>query len=132
MTRLLLFLTAYTLFAGEPGRVTVLDRPDIRTRPALDQLAKDLLAGYKAEGGKILTAKMIGPNKNNPFQYIVVAFEQPARKGYELRFVKAAMGHRNACVTIYTVRVDDVKTFLQTQLESIEKEFALSQVPLRS
>jgi hypothetical protein len=60
---------------------------------------------------------------------MVVAFEQPAQKRYELNFVKAAMGVKNAYMAIYGVRVQDAKTFLNEHSAEIGKALEKAQLP---
>jgi hypothetical protein len=116
--------------------LTVLDRPEAKTRPELDQLAQGILDTYKQKGGKVLMARTMSAN-GVPFNYIIVAFPQPALKRFELNFVKLALAPNNAIITVYGVRIDDptndaakAKAFLSANSEPIGK--ALEQLALPS
>jgi len=115
---------------------TIVDRPDARTRPDLDRLAQGILDTYKAKGGKVLLAKTMGNATGTPYNYIVVAFDQPAQKRFELNFVKAALGPKNAYMAIYGVRVTDpkdyvakAKAFLNERSAEIGKELENKKLP---
>ena len=41
-----------------------------------------------------------------------VAFDEPGKRRYELNFVKAAMGAKNAYMVIYGARVTDAKDYV--------------------
>lgn len=90
--------------------LTLVDRPDAKTRPDLDRLAQGILDTYKARGGKVLMARTMSAN-GVPFNYIIVAFEQPAQKRFELNFVKIALAEKNAVIAVYGVRVQDAKDY---------------------
>ncbi|MBI2686632.1 MAG: hypothetical protein HYX27_09975 [Acidobacteria bacterium] len=91
--------------------LTVVDRPDARTRPDLDRLAQGVMDTYKSRGGRILMAKTMVDASGTPYNYMVAAFDQPAQRRFELNFVKAAMGAKNAYMAIYGVRVADQKDY---------------------
>lgn len=86
--------------------LTLLDRPDAKTRPELDRLAQGVIDNYKAHGGTVLMARTMG-TPENPYNYMVVAFTQPAEHRIELNFVKVALGPKNAYVVIYGERIHD-------------------------
>jgi hypothetical protein len=86
--------------------LTLVDRPDAKTIQDLDRLAQGILDTYKAKGGKILSARTM-QSQQGPFNYILVAFDQPAAKRWELNFVKIALAPKNAVIAIYGVRVSD-------------------------
>jgi hypothetical protein len=74
--------------------LTIVDRPDAKTRPDLDRLAQGIMDTYKGNGGKVLMAKTFAGADGVPYNYMVVAFEQPAQKRYELNFVKGRWARR--------------------------------------
>jgi hypothetical protein len=92
--------------------LTVVDRPDARTRPDLDHLAEGIMDTYKANHGRVVMAKTMVDASGTPFNYMVVGFDQPADHRYELDFVKAAMGPKNAYTVVYGVRVTDAKDYV--------------------
>lgn len=92
--------------------VTIVDRPDAKSRPDLDRLAQGIMDTYKSRGGRVLVAKTMVDKAGKPFNYMLVAFDEPAKKRFELNFVKAAMGEKNAIMTIYGVRVTDPKDYV--------------------
>jgi len=91
--------------------VTLIDRPDARTRPELDRLAQGIMSTYTAHGGRTLLAKTMQGAGGVPFNYMTVAFEEPAKHRYELNFVKAALGPKNAYLVVYGVRITDPKDY---------------------
>lgn len=88
--------------------ITLLERPDAKTRQDLDRLAQGVMDHYKANGGNVLMARTMG-TPENPYNYMVVAFAQQAEHRIELNFVKVAMGAKNAYVVIYGERIHDPK-----------------------
>src|SRR5438876_471162 len=72
--------------------VTIIDRPDARTHEELDRLAEGVMLNYKTHGGQILMAKTMQQSSGATFNYMVAAFEEPAKQRYELNFVKVALG----------------------------------------
>jgi hypothetical protein len=91
--------------------LTIIDRADAANRKDLDRLAEGIMANYKANRGQILLAKTF-PAPTGTYNYMAAAFEEPARNRFELNFVKAAMGPKNAYVIVYGVRVSD-QNYLQ-------------------
>jgi hypothetical protein len=89
--------------------VTLIDRPDAHSQADLDRLAEGLDSNYKSHGGRILLAKTMHDHAGLPFNYLVVAFEEPAKHRFELNFVKVALGPKNAYVLVYGARVTDAK-----------------------
>jgi hypothetical protein len=92
--------------------LTLIDRPDARTRSDLDRLAQGVMDNYKAHGGRVLMARTMVDASGTPFNYMVVAFDQPAQHRFELNFVKAALGPKNAYMVVYGVRVADAKDYV--------------------
>lgn len=92
--------------------VTVIDRPDAHDRSELDRLAEGIMSTYKANAGQILMAKTMQQASGEPFNYMVVAFEQPAEKRFEINFVKAALNSTNAVIMIYATRISDAQDSL--------------------
>lgn len=86
--------------------LTIVDRPDARTREDLDRLAEGIMSAYKSRGAKILLARTMQESRT-PFNYMVAAFEEADKQRYELSFVKIALGANHASIAIYGVRVAD-------------------------
>lgn len=115
--------------------VTVIDRPDAHTRGELDQLAEGIMSNYKSHNGRILMAKTMQDQSGAPYNHIVAAFEEPAKKRFELNFVKIGLGSGNAKVVVYGVRIADpreytakAKAFLNEHSADVGK--ALEQFPV--
>ncbi len=87
--------------------VTVIDRKDAHTGPELDRLAEGILNTYKSNGGQVLMAKTLKEKSGAPYNYVVAAFEEPAKKRFELTFAKIGMGPKNGYIFVYGVRVTD-------------------------
>lgn len=118
--------------------LTILDRPEAKNRTDLDRLAQGILDNYKQKGGKVLMAKTMSAN-GVPFNYIMVAFPQPAQKRFEINFVKIAMAQTNAVIAVYGVRVEDptndaskAKAFLSANSEAIGKALETAALPATS
>lgn len=116
--------------------LTIVDRPEARTRQDLDRLSQGILDTYKSSGGRVLMAKTMADAAGTPYNYMVVAFDQPAQHRFELNFVKAVLGPKNAYMVIYGVRVADPrdyvtksKTFLNEHSSEIGKALEKTQVP---
>jgi hypothetical protein len=92
--------------------LTIIDRPDAPARKDLDPLAEGIMQSYKSHGGQILLAKTF-PAPAGAYNYLVAAFEEPARTRFELNFAKAAMGPKNAYVIVYGVRTSDPRDYLR-------------------
>ena len=92
--------------------LTLIDRPDATTRPELDRLAQGVMESYTSRMGKVLMAKTMTDAAGKPYNYLVAAFDQPSRRQFELNFVKAALGPKNAYIVIYGVRVSDPKDYV--------------------
>ena len=92
--------------------VTIVDRPDARTKEDLDRLAEGLMNTYKSHGGRILMAKTMGQSSGSPYNYMVAAFEEPGKHRVELNFVRMALGEKNAAVVIYGVRITDPNDYM--------------------
>ena len=91
--------------------LTIIDRPDARTREDLDRLAEGILSAYRSRGGRILMAKTIGQTPEAVFNYALAAFDEPGEQRYELNFVKMSLGSGNAVVAIYGVRIADDRDY---------------------
>jgi hypothetical protein len=102
--------------------VTLIDRADAKTLPDLDRLAQGVMDTYKSRGGKVLMARTMKDAGGKPLNYMIVAFEDPAKKRWELSFVKAAMGAKNAYIAVYGVRVAEPKKFLTDNSQAIGQE----------
>ena len=99
---------------------TVIDRPDASTREQLDRLAEGVLADYKSHGAKLLVARTM-QDTAGVFNYMVAAFEEPARNRYELNFVKIAMGYPEAIIMIYGVRIADPADYRAKAKEYLDR-----------
>ena len=84
---------------------TIIDRPDAHSREELDRLAEGVMANYKSHGGQILSAKTMRDKSGAVYNYMVAAFEEPAKRRYEINFVKVALSPKNAYVVVYGVRI---------------------------
>jgi hypothetical protein len=91
--------------------LTIVDRPDARTREELDLLAEGLLTAYKSHGAKVLATKTLQDGSGAPYNYLVVAFEETAKQRFELNFVKVSLGATNAVVAIHGARVSDPQDY---------------------
>jgi hypothetical protein len=101
--------------------VTIIDRPDARTLPELDRLAEGIMATYKSGGGQILMAKSMKNASGTTFNYMLAAFEEPARHRFELNFVKMALGSKNAYTMICGVRITDPKDYRAKAKEFLDQ-----------
>jgi hypothetical protein len=102
--------------------VTILERPEVRSREEMDRLAEGIMAAYKSRGSQILMAKTMQKDSGEAFNYIVVAFEEPAKHRFELDFVKVELAAKNAAVVIYGVRLTDPKNYLAKAKEFLNRE----------
>src|SRR5438552_11406587 len=73
------FVTGNETVASWTTLVTVIERADAHTRPELDQLAEGVMANYKSHGGQILMAKTFPAGAGGAYNYMVSAFEEPAK-----------------------------------------------------
>ena len=87
--------------------LTLIDRTDASTRQDLDRLAQGILDNYKSRKGQILLAKTMVGKDGQAFNYVAVAFEDPAHHRFELSFAKIALGPKNAYILVYGVRIGD-------------------------
>jgi hypothetical protein len=101
------FIPADENIANWKTMLTIVDRPDARTREDLDRLSEGIMANFKSHGGQILLAKTMRDAAGEPFNYMVAAFDEPAGRRIELNFVRMMMGRGNAAVMIYAVRITD-------------------------
>jgi len=90
--------------------LTLIDRPDARTKEELDRLSEGIMNNYKSHGGRVLAARTM-PDPKGTFNYMVAAFEEPAKNRIELNFVKVSLGPENAVVAIYGVRISDPQDY---------------------
>jgi hypothetical protein len=114
--------------------LTIIDRPDARSSKDLDRVVEENKSNYESHGGRILVATTL-PYADGTYNYTVVGFDEPSKQRFEISFVKAAMGRRNAQVAVYRVRISDpqdytgkAKTFLHQH--SAEVGSALGQLDL--
>jgi hypothetical protein len=92
--------------------VTIIDRPDAHTKPELDRVGEGVLQNYKTHGAQILQAKTMVDSSGKPYNYLLAAFEEPAKHRFEFDFVKMAIGPKNVYVSIYGVRITDPTSYL--------------------
>ena len=116
--------------------LTVIDRPEAHSREDLDRLSEGILNAYKSHDGQVLMAKTMQLPSGDPYNYVVVAFEQPGQRRFELNFVKMALGRAGAEILIYGVRVSDpqdykakAKEFLNERSGEIGKALNTLAVP---
>ncbi len=91
--------------------ITLIDRPDAHTAAELDRLAEGVMETYKSNGGRILLAKTMKDKAGRTFNYMVAAFEEPAKNRFELNFVKFGLGAKNAYILVYGARIGDPKDY---------------------
>jgi len=60
--------------------VTLIDRPDAHSREELDRLGEGVMSNYKSHGGQILSAKTMRDKSGAAYNYLVAAFEEPAKR----------------------------------------------------
>jgi hypothetical protein len=106
------FVTAGETVAGWTTLLTLIDRPDAHSRQDLDRLAEGIKSNYESHGGKILKAQTMRAASGAAYNYLVVAFEEPAKHRFELNFVQAALSPKNAYVAVYGVRIIDPKDYV--------------------
>jgi len=115
--------------------LTVIDRPDAHSREELDRLAEGIMQNYQSHKGQILMAKTMVGKSGEPFNYMVVAFDQPALRRYELSFAKVGLAQKNAYVMVYGVRIIDpdyvgkAKAFLTQHSGEIGKALETAALP---
>jgi len=101
--------------------ITVIDRPDARSRQDMDRLAQGIMDNYKSHGGRVLLAKTLQTSNGEPYNYMVVAFKQEEQQRYELNFVKIAMGPQNAMAVIYGARIGDPQDYAVKAKEFLDQ-----------
>ena len=101
--------------------VTLMDRTDAKTVPEMDRLAEGIMTTYKNAGGRVLTAKTLKNEPGVSFNYMLVAFVEPAKHRYELNYVKIGMGPKNAYVMIIGLRVSDPNDYKAKTKAFLEK-----------
>ena len=104
--------------------VTLIDRADAHTMPEVDRLAEGVMNTYKSHGGKILLARTMQEKSGKAFNYMVAAFEEPAKHRFELNFVKVVLGPKNAVIVVYGARVSDPKDYAAKGKEFLDKNSA--------
>jgi hypothetical protein len=123
------YVTGAETVANWTSLITLIDRPDAKTRPDLDRLAQGITDTYRSHGAKVLMAKTMKDKAGVAYDYLVVAFDQPAEHRLELNFVKFAMGPKNAYIMIYGARVADGKGFLNQHSGEIGRALETAAVP---
>lgn len=115
------FVTADETIDDWKTLLTIIDRPDARSREELDRLAEGIMTTYKSHGGQILAAKTMREDSGAVFNYMVAAFEEPGKQRFELNFVKMALGPKNAAVMMYGVRITDPKDYRTKAKEFLDR-----------
>lgn len=88
-----------------------MDQPESKSRSDLDVIGRALLDHYKTIGGQVLTARTMKSDSGDIFNYVLAAVDEPAKKRFEINFVKIALGPKNAFMAIYGVRITDPKDY---------------------
>jgi hypothetical protein len=116
--------------------MTLIDRPDAKAAPDLDRLAEGIMQTYKSHSGRILMARTMREKSGKPYNYMVAAFEDPAKQRFELNFVKFGMGPANAYILIHGARVggspdyrNQGKDFLNQHSDEIGKALESAVLP---
>src|SRR5260370_9745132 len=78
------FVSAGESHTGWTTLLTLIDRTDAHTQQELDRLAEGIKSNYESHGGKILKAQTMRDASGAPYNYMVVAFEEPAKHRFEL------------------------------------------------
>ncbi len=91
---------------------------------------------YKSHGGHILMAKTMVDASGTAYNYTVVAFDQAAEHRFELSFVKAALGPKNAYIVVYGVHIGDphdytakAKAYLNEHSDEVGRELEKVRLP---
>ena len=87
--------------------LTAIERADAHTQKDVDGMAEGIMSVYKSNKAQILMAKTMQAANGQPYNYMVAAFEEPARHRFELNFVKMALGGKNGYTLVYSVRIGD-------------------------
>jgi hypothetical protein len=106
------FVTPGETVADWTTLLTLIDRPDAHTQQDLDRLSEGIKSNYESHGGKVVKAQTMRDASGAPYNYMVVAFEEPAKHRFELNFVKAALSAKSAYVVVYGVRITDPTDYL--------------------
>lgn len=106
------FITADETIDNWKTLVTIIDRADAHTRQDMDRLAEGVMQNYKSHGAKILLAKTMADGAGTPYNYILAAFDETAKRRYEFDFVKVSLAGTNAAIAIYGVRITDPTDYL--------------------
>lgn len=96
--------------------VTLIDRPDAHTAAELDSLAEGVMTAYKSNGGRILLAKTMRKKSGVAFNYLVASFDEPAKRRFELNFVKIGLAPKNAYILVYSARASDSENHAAQEL----------------
>jgi hypothetical protein len=116
------FVTAGETVNDWTRLLTIVDRPDARTREELDRLAEGLMTAYKSNGARVLAAKTLQDDSGAPYNYLVVAFEEPSKQRFELNFVKVTLGATNAVVAIHGARISDSQDYRSKAKEFLDQK----------
>ncbi|MGA3024373.1 MAG: hypothetical protein ABSF98_06360 [Bryobacteraceae bacterium] len=117
-------------------RLTIIDRPDARSKSDIDKVSEGIKSDYEAHGGRVLIARTIEDPNGAPYHYTVVVSDEPSKQRTELSFVKAAISRRDAYVVVYAVRISDpndysskAKAFLHQHSAEINNALGQAELP---
>lgn len=114
------FLSNGQTFDNWSTMVTVIDRTDARTAVDLDRLAEGMLTQYKSAHAIILLSRTLRDPAGKPYDYIVAAFNEPAKHRMELDYLKVARGPKNAYLLIYGVTITDKADYRKKAAKYVE------------
>ena len=129
------FVTGNETVGNWTSLVTIVERTDAGSRQDLDRLAQGVVESYKSRNGQILMARTMVGKSGEVFNYVAVAFEDVVQHRFELSFTKVALGHNNAYVLVYGVRIGDpdylqkAKAFLNQHSAEIGIELEKAMMP---
>ncbi len=101
--------------------VTLIDRADAKTVTDMDKLSEGLMSYYKKANAVVLAAKTLKNKAGVSFNYMLVAFDEPAKQRFELNFIKVGMGPKNAYIMLIGLRIRDPKDYKARTKEFLEK-----------
>jgi len=129
------FVTGKETVDNWTSLLTLIERNDASSKEELDRLAQGILTNYKSRNGQILLAKTMVGKAGQVFNYMAVAFEDPAQHRFELSFTKVALGSKSAYVLVYGVRIGDpdylnkAKAFLNEHSSEIGRALENAALP---
>ena len=106
------FTSNHETAADWTTKFTIIDRSDLHTSADLESISAGMKSDAESRGGKVLVSTSMRDDNGKMFPYTVIGFDQPAQHRFELDFVKAAIGSKNAYVAVYCVRITDEKDYV--------------------